>query len=192
MKKKTIATISIILTLSTIMGFAVGPMVNTQAPQLPATRSVGPLAQALQDYRNVFENGKDVIITGTITNIVYGNGRMPVELTVKTDDSNSQTVTVELGPIWMFNATELVLNTPVKIQGRKLNDKMIAYQITFNKDQLVQLRNNEGLPVWAGAMGNSRRFDKRDLDQLKDRVRQYLQNRQGQRPNMPRPPVQNK
>ncbi len=154
MKKKTITIVSIILTFAVVASFAVGPMVNTQNPQTSATRPAGPLSQALQEYQNVFENGKDVVITGTITNIVYGNGnRMPVEITVKTSDS---TVTVVLGPIWMFNTTQLALNAPVKIQGKQLNDEMIAFQVTFNRDQLVQLRNNEGLPIWARRGSNQR------------------------------------
>ena len=154
MKKKTITIVSIILTFAVVASFAVGPIVNTQNMQSSATRPAGPLSRALQEYQNVFESGKNAVITGSITNVVYGNGnRMPVELTVKTSDS---TVTVILGPVWMFNTTQLVLNTPVKIQGKELNDKMIAYQVTFNGDQLVQLRNNEGLPMWARRGSNQR------------------------------------
>lgn len=154
MKKKTITIVSIILTFAVVASFAVGPIVNTQNPQKSATRPAGPLSQASQEHQNVLENGKDTVITGTITNVVYGNGnRAPVELTVKTDNG---VVTVVLGPVWMFNTTQLALNAPIKIQGKQLNDEMIAFQVTFNEDQLVQLRNNEGLPMWVRRGSNQR------------------------------------
>jgi hypothetical protein len=92
----------------------------------------------------------------------------------------------------MFNAKELILNTNVEVKGKELNSKMIAYSVTFNSNQLVQLRNNEGLPLWAGAMvrNNRPRISLNDMKKkmeyyMNQKMQYYMKNYKGQQRPQP-------
>jgi hypothetical protein len=189
-KKTSVIVISSILTLAVVASFAVGPMVNTQAktpvpptqtpahPGLTMMRNT-PVASAIEEYHAIMTQGKLVTLSGKITDIIYGNGKLPTEITITTTTGDS--VEILLGPIWMFNAKELVLNTTVEVKGKELNSKMVAYSVTFNNNQLVQLRNNEGLPLWAGMSRNNNR-QKMNFNDIKQRIENYLHNHRGQQP----------
>ena len=201
MKKTSIIVISSILTLAVVASFAVGPMVNaqTKAPvpsnNIPARPGLAmmkstPLASAIEEYHSIMTQGKLLTLSGKITDIVYGNGKLPTEITITT--TNGDSVEVLLGPIWMFNANELILNTNVEVKGKELNSKMIAYSVTFNNNQLVQLRNNEGLPLWAGAnvRNNRQKMNLNDMKKkmeyyMKQKMQYYMKNYKGQQPPQP-------
>jgi hypothetical protein len=190
MKKRSVTIITIILTMAVVASFAVGPAVN---PNIPANRPLAyagehysPLASAIDEHYEILKNGTDAKISGTIENIIYGNGKMPTEITIKGDDGKEYEV--ELGPIWMFNATQLVLNAKISVQGKELDSKIVAFSVTFANNQLVQLRNNEGIPVWAGRDGVRRA----NINGIRERVENYIRTHrfQGQdvKPPMGRPP----
>ena len=75
-----------------------------------------------------------------------------VELVVKTDDEK---VTVRLGPAWYFDNQDDVLKKDdvVKIYASKVkhgDDDMLVAGKIVKGDDVLMLRDEEGLPVWMG------------------------------------------
>ncbi len=169
MEKRSVMIITIILTMAVVASFAAGPIVNPKVqakkPSVYAGGYYSPLTSAIKEHSEILKSGTNAEISGTIEKIIYGNGRMPVELTIKGDDGKEYEV--ELGPVWMFNATQLVLNTKVSVQGKEIDSKVVAFSVTFSNNQLVQLRNNEGIPVWAGRSGAN-------ISKIKEKIGNYM------------------
>jgi hypothetical protein len=107
-------------------------------------------------YQRMYDPAKVETISGTVESvdrIAPVKGMYPaVALTVKTD---KETITVHLGPEWYIGRLDakIAKGDSVEVKGSRVTfgDKPVIIAGEIKKgDKVLQLRDNAGVPVWAG------------------------------------------
>ncbi|AKI97750.1 hypothetical protein IX53_07920 [Kosmotoga pacifica] len=155
MKKGIIVTTLVAVLVLSVSIFAFGPHWNDQAA--PETRG-NMMYRANEDFEplhqdcdDIYSNGEDTTIEGTIIEVEY----MPMEIEVETADG---IVEVHTGPIWMYSGIEFAEGQSVVIEGKLVTvdeeSFVVPSKITIDGTEIV-LRTDEGFPAWMrGGMMN--------------------------------------
>ena len=107
-------------------------------------------------YGGMYDPSTVETISGTVVSTnsftpMSGMGR-GMQLLVKTED---QTVPVHLGPAWYLDEQGFQVNSgdEIEVKGSQVNwagNPVIMASEVRQGDQVLELRNNNGIPAWSG------------------------------------------